>query len=49
MTGWVDITHALSAFKRANGQYLMLVEEDFRGKCISYRWRPQGASGTSLS
>jgi hypothetical protein len=39
-SGWVDITHALSAFKRANGEYLMLVEEDFRGKCILYRWRP---------
>jgi|GEM_PF-1621482 len=39
-SGWVDITHALSAFKRADGEYLMLVEEDFRGKCILYRWRP---------
>ncbi len=39
-SGWVDITHAIGAFKRSDGEYLILVEEDFRGKCILYRWRP---------
>lgn len=39
-SGWVDITHAIAAFRRSNGEYLVLVEEDFRGKCILYRWTP---------
>ena len=36
-SGWVDITHALSALKLADDEYRMLVEEDFRGKCMLYR------------
>ena len=39
-SGWVDITHAIHAHKRQDGEYLILVEEDFRGKNILYRWRP---------
>lgn len=39
-SGWVDITHGIRAFKRKNGEYLVLVEEDWRGKNLLYRWRP---------
>jgi hypothetical protein len=39
-SGWVDISHAISAHRRTDGEYLILVEEDFRGKCLFYRWRP---------
>jgi hypothetical protein len=38
--GWVDMGHAISAFKRSNGEYVILVEEDHRGKNVLYRWRP---------
>ena len=40
LSGWVDISHAISAHKRKDGEYLILVEEDFRGKCMLYRWKP---------
>jgi hypothetical protein len=40
LSGWVDISHALGAVRRKDGEYLILVEEDFRGKSILYRWRP---------
>jgi hypothetical protein len=39
-TGWVDMPNALSAFRCANGEYLIFVEEDYRNKVILYRWRP---------
>ncbi len=39
-SGWVDITHGIRAFKRKNGEYLIIVEEDWRGKNLLYRWRP---------
>ncbi len=39
-SGWVDITHAIHAHRRKDGEYLILVEEDFRGKNILYRWKP---------
>jgi hypothetical protein len=42
--GWLDMPHALQAFRRSNGEYLMLVEEDFRGKNLLYRWRPDGST-----
>jgi hypothetical protein len=40
LSGWVDIPFAISALKRTTGEYLVLVEEDFRGKSILYRWQP---------
>lgn len=40
--GWLDVPHAIQAYKRLNGQYLILVEEDFRGKNIIYHWCPNG-------
>jgi hypothetical protein len=38
--GWEDMPYAVQAFKRKNGEYLVLVEEDWRGKNLLYRWKP---------
>ncbi len=38
--GWIDISHGIRAFKRASGEYLVIVEEDARGKNLLYRWLP---------
>ena len=40
MSGWVDIPYAVRAHQRANGEYLVFVEEDWKAKIIMYRWRP---------
>jgi hypothetical protein len=39
-TGWIDILTGISAFKRANGEYLIFVEEDYKAKALLYRWKP---------
>ncbi len=39
-TGWIDILTGISAFRRANGEYLVFVEEDYRAKVLVYRWKP---------
>jgi len=39
-TGWIDILTGIMAHRRADGEYLVFVEEDFRGKVLLYRWRP---------
>jgi hypothetical protein len=39
-TGWVDILTGITAHKKADGEYLVFVEEDYRGKVVLYRWRP---------
>jgi hypothetical protein len=39
-SGWVDIPYGVRAFKRSNGEYLVLVEEDWRAKNLLYRWKP---------
>jgi hypothetical protein len=39
-TGWIDILTGISAFKRANGEYLVFVEEDYKAKALLYRWKP---------
>jgi hypothetical protein len=38
--GWQDMPYAVQALRRKNGEYLILVEEDWRGKNLLYRWRP---------
>ena len=38
--GWVDVPYGIKAFKRANGEYLIFNEEDWRGKILMYRWSP---------
>lgn len=42
LTGWLDIPHAVQAFKKSNGQYLILVEDNLRAKNIFYQWCPTG-------
>ncbi|HVV74043.1 MAG TPA: hypothetical protein VHI52_21495 [Verrucomicrobiae bacterium] len=39
-TGWIDILTGISAFKRSTGEYLVFVEEDYKGKVLLYRWKP---------
>ncbi|MBI5831243.1 MAG: hypothetical protein HZB16_02915 [Armatimonadetes bacterium] len=39
-SGWIDQTHGLRALRRADGSYLVLVEEDWRGKNLVYRFAP---------
>ncbi len=36
-TGWVDIPYALRAYRRANGEDVVFVEEDAKAKVIVYR------------
>ncbi|HEX8548405.1 MAG TPA: T9SS type A sorting domain-containing protein, partial [Cytophagaceae bacterium] len=38
--GWLDIPHAIQAFKRSNGQYVILVEDNSKGKNFVYQWCP---------
>ncbi len=42
--GWEDMPYAVAALKRKNGAYLVLVEEDWRGKSLLYRWTPANQS-----
>jgi hypothetical protein len=37
--GWVDIAYGVRAFKRTNGEYLVFVEDDFKGKVLVYRMK----------
>ncbi|NJL31837.1 MAG: hypothetical protein HC898_09505 [Phycisphaerales bacterium] len=39
-SGWVDISHGIQAYKRENGQYMVIVEEDARAKNLLYLWKP---------
>jgi sugar lactone lactonase YvrE len=39
-SGWIDFPDAIRAFKRKSGEYLVFVEEDWKGKIITYRWKP---------
>ncbi|WP_374729444.1 hypothetical protein [Caballeronia calidae] len=40
-SGWVDVPNGVSAHRRSNGEYLVFVEEDARGKVMMYRWTPK--------
>ncbi|PKY11451.1 hypothetical protein B1757_04325 [Acidithiobacillus marinus] len=49
-SGWIDMIHAIHALRRKNGQYLIIVEEDARGKNLVYQWTPsQAVTGVSSS
>ena len=37
---WTDTPHAINAFKRSNGEYIITVEDDIFNKSIMYRWLP---------
>ncbi len=39
-SGWVDFRDAIRAIRRKNGEYLVFVEEDAKGKTIVYRFTP---------
>jgi hypothetical protein len=39
--GWVDIPYGYHARKRANGEYLIFVEDDWKSKVLMYRWDPE--------
>nr|WP_244201230.1 hypothetical protein [Paraburkholderia rhynchosiae] len=39
-SGWVDVYLGISAAKRDNGEYVILVEDDARAKILMYRWTP---------
>lgn len=39
--GWIDMVIGVQAHRRKNGEYLVLVEDDWRGKNLLYRWQPQ--------
>ncbi|MEH2296178.1 hypothetical protein [Nostoc sp.] len=36
-SGWIDIPYGIRAFRRSNGEYLVFVEENWKGKVIIYR------------
>jgi hypothetical protein len=36
-SGWVDIPYGIRAFRRKNGEYLVFVEENWKGKVLVYR------------
>ena len=38
--GWVDVYLGIAASRRANGEYVVLVEDDARAKLLMYRWTP---------
>jgi hypothetical protein len=39
-SGHIDVVNAITAHRRDNGEYLLFVEEDARGKVLMYRWTP---------
>jgi hypothetical protein len=39
-TGWIDVMTGITAHKRADGEYLIFVEEDYKAKVLIYRWKP---------
>jgi len=43
--GWVDIPEGIQAIRRTNGEYVVLVEEDWKSKILMYQWRPEASSG----
>ncbi len=40
VNGWLDIPNPIHAYRRLNGEYMVLLEEDALHKVILYRWRP---------
>jgi hypothetical protein len=40
-SGWIDIPYGLRAFRRANGEYVVFVEEVWKAKVIMYRLKAE--------
>lgn len=38
--GLQDIRETLTAHRRANGEYIVLIEDDYKSKVVMYRWKP---------
>lgn len=38
-SGWIDTSHGLRAMRCKDGSYLVVVEENHRGKNLIYRWK----------
>ncbi|NJK97311.1 MAG: hypothetical protein HC905_22525 [Bacteroidales bacterium] len=38
--GWGDIPYPINALKRQNGEYVVAIEDNAKGKFIVYRWQP---------
>ncbi|CCH66193.1 FIG00877330: hypothetical protein [Richelia intracellularis HH01] len=36
-SGWIDIPYGIRAVRRSNGEYLVFVEEDWKGKVVFYK------------
>jgi len=41
--GWVDMAFGIQVFKRSNGEYQILVEDDVHAKNAWYHWCPSGS------
>ncbi|CAB3801061.1 hypothetical protein LMG27177_04951 [Paraburkholderia fynbosensis] len=39
-SGWVDVYLDISAARRENGEYVVLLKDDVRAKILMYRWTP---------
>jgi hypothetical protein len=46
VAGWLDIPMPFNALRRADGEYLVFVEEGARHKVLIYRWRPPAPATT---
>jgi len=40
MIGIQDIRECVRAHRRANGEYIVMIEDDMKAKIVMYRWRP---------
>ena len=44
-TGLLDLVESVSATKRANGDYVVFLEDDYKSKSIVFRWHPGDVAG----
>lgn len=45
-TGLLDLVESVRALRRADGEYVIFLEDDYKAKSIVFRWRP-GARGAT--
>jgi len=38
--GLQDLRETMSVHRRADGEYLVFLEDDYKAKTVLYRWRP---------
>jgi hypothetical protein len=38
--GLQDIRETLTAHRRADGEYIVFIEDDYKSKVVMYRWKP---------